>query len=459
MIQPDRVHVLKASGEHSGRYVLYWMQAAQRAECNPALEYAVREADARRLPVVVCFGLTGRYPEANLRHYAFLIDGLRDVARRLAERGIGFLLRVGSPASVTAELALDAALLIVDRGYLAHQRVWRRQLADAVACPVVEIEGEVVVPVKTAYPREAYSAAVLRRKIGPMLERFLVPLETRGPETRADRLDLGDLPDWTGLLDALDVDRAVAPVPGVEGGTEAGMALLEGFVESRLADYAERRNDPAEDRQSGLSPYLHFGHVAPVRIASRVAQAGGPGAEAFLEELIVRRELAVNYVWYSHAYDVLDGLPAWARATLEAHAGDPREHVYTVAQFEQAETHDPYWNAAQKELRVTGRMHGYMRMYWGKKILEWSPTPEAALDVALRLNNRYGLDGRDPNSYAGVAWCLGKHDRPWKERPIFGTVRYMNAAGLERKFDIGAYVARIGLLGSGLALQHAKHRV
>jgi len=450
MVQSERVRVLNSSPAQNGRYVLYWMQAAQRAEGNHALEYAVREADARRLPVVVYFGLTDRYPEANLRHYTFLMDGLREVERKLTERGIGFLVRTCAPAEGAIAVAEEAALVIVDRGYLRHQRAWRRQVADAVACPVVEIEGEAVVPVEAAYPREAYSAAVLRRKLHPILERFLVPLEARGPGTRADRLHLGDLPDWTALLEALDVDRSLASVPGAEGGTDAGVALLEAFLESGLADYAERRNDPAEDHQSGLSPYLHFGHVSPVEIARRAAQLGGAGAEAFLEELVVRRELAVNYVWYNHVYDALDGLPAWAQATLEAHAGDPREHVYTDAQFERAETHDPYWNAAQKELRLAGRMHGYMRMYWGKKILEWSPSPAQALAVGLWLNNRYGLDGRDPNSYAGVAWCLGKHDRPWKERPIFGMVRYMNAAGLERKFDIDAYVTRIGALSDPL---------
>jgi deoxyribodipyrimidine photo-lyase len=196
-----------------------------------------------------------------------------------------------------------------------------------------------------------------------------------------------------------------------------------------------------------MSPYLHFGQISPVYIVQRVLESAQAGVEEYLEELIIRRELSMNFVTYNPFYDTYGGLPDWARRTLAEHAEDPREHIYSRSEFEEARTDDPYWNAAQQELLVTGKMHGYMRMYWGKKILEWSETPEEAYRTALILNNRYELDGRDPNGYAGVAWCFGRHDRAWKERPVFGKIRYMNAAGLNRKFDAGRYAARIEALG------------
>jgi len=442
VIPKERVSVLRDGTESGGRYVLYWMQASQRARQNPALEYAVRQADTRNLPVVVYFGITEHYPEANLRHYAFLVDGLAEVQRSLAERQIAFVVRHSDPPDGAVALASDAALLVTDRGYLRHQRNWYTHVVSRVRCPVVQVEGNVVVPVDTAYPKEAYNAAVLRRKLSAYLDYFLLPLEERVPQVPARECvdDEDEGVDLGKLLGRMDIDRTVGPASGQQGGTAHALKLLNRFIEEQLPHYASSRNDPGQDNQSGLSPYLHFGHVSPVNTARQVRATGGEGADSFIEQLVVRRELAMNYVYYNSAYDALNGLPSWARKSLQAHASDPREHLYTAEQLEKADTHDPFWNAAQTELNTTGHMHGYMRMYWGKKILEWSPSPEEALRTALWLNNRYALDGRDPNSYAGVAWCLGKHDRPWKERPVFGTVRYMNAKGLMRKFDMDAYL-------------------
>ena len=256
------------------------------------------------------------------------------------------------------------------------------------------------------------------------------------------------LDDITAIVRELGVDAGVPPVPGRRGGARAAEARLRHFLARGLERYDEDRNDPGLAGQSGLSPYLHFGHISPLSVALAVRERRGAGARAFLEELIVRRELSVNMVRYSAVYDRFAVLPAWCRATLLAHAGDRREHLYTPRQLEAARTHDPYWNAAQTEMILTGSMHGYMRMYWGKKILEWTASPEQAFRTALRLNNRHQLDGRDPNGFAGVAWVFGKHDRPWAERPVFGLVRYMNAAGLERKFDMKAYVERVGKLAT-----------
>jgi len=421
------------------------MQSSQRTRDNPALEYAVRQGDARELPILVYFGLTDSYPEANLRHYTFLIDGLTEVERSLSERRISFVVRQGFPPDGAAALASGAALLVTDRGYLRHQKSWHRDMVARVRCPVIRVEGDVVVPVGTAYPREAYNAAVLRRKLRAYLDYFLVPLEAHAPQVPAR--GIGDdqaIELDESLLNRLSIDGTVGPADGQQGGTASALNHLNRFLEDRLSYYADNRNNPGADNQSGLSPYLHFGQISPVEIAHRVrAAAGEKEASSFIEQLVVRRELAANYVHFNGDYDTLAGLPSWARRTLQAHASDPRAHLYTAEQLEKAHTHDPYWNAAQTELLTTGRIHGYMRMYWGKKILEWSSSPKEAMRVALWLNNRYGLDGRDPNSYAGVAWCFGKHDRPWKERPVFGTVRYMNASGLERKFDMDAYLARV----------------
>lgn len=452
MTHPARVHIRRDGPENSaGRFVLYWMQQAQRARANPALEEAVRLADERGLPVVVGFGLDEHYPDANLRHFAFMLEGLAETARELEERGIGFVLRRGRPPEVALDLARDARILVCDRGYLRHQRQWRDRVAERAPCPVVEVEGEVVVPVEAASDRAEIGARTLRPKIRRLLDAFLDLPDERGPRRRAaaDLETLLDPDDPEALLATLDVDRSVLPVRRFRGGTSEAEARLARFLEERLEGYAEARNDPGRAATSELSPYLHFGQISPVAVAVAVQGSGAGSPQdraAFLEELVVRRELSCNFTWHVEDYDRFSALPGWARATLSAHAGDPRPALYGIAELEAADTHDPAWNAAMREMRETGYMHNYMRMYWGKKILEWSRSPEEAFATALRLDNRWFLDGRDPNGYAGVAWCFGLHDRPWPERPVFGKVRSMTAAGLARKFDVGAYIRRVDAL-------------
>jgi deoxyribodipyrimidine photo-lyase len=261
-----------------------------------------------------------------------------------------------------------------------------------------------------------------------------------------------NLDDVKGIITRLKIDGSVTPVDSFRGGASQAEQHLEGFIATKLKDYAERRSDPSLNLGSHMSPYLHFGQISPLYIALKVRQARGQSKkakDAYLEELVVRRELSMNFVQYNDTYDTFDALPQWAKDTLKAHQKDRREYVYNLEEWETARTHDPYWNAAQQEMVATGKMHNYMRMYWGKKILEWSKTPEEGYRIALYLNNKYELDGRDPNGFAGVAWCFGKHDRAWKERPVFGKVRYMNAAGLRRKFDIETYVRRVDSLAKG----------
>jgi deoxyribodipyrimidine photo-lyase len=452
-VDPRRIEDLNGlPPEPGGRFVLYWMQAAQRAAHNPALEHAVAVADGLGQGVVVGFGLTDGYPEANLRHHAFMLEGLGEAAATLRGRGIRFVLRRGDPPEVALGLAREgagagASVVVCDVGYTRFQRAWRERVAREAGRRVVSVEGEVVVPVGLASPKAEIGARTLRPKILRLREEFLRPLEEARP--RVGTLDLPGLEedldpaaDVEGSLRLLRLDRSVPPSARFRGGTAEARARLDRFV-ANLAGYAGARSDPASRHGSRLSPYLQFGQISPVEAALRAcaaAPAGDPDRAAFLEELVVRRELAHNLLRYAAGYDSLDCVPGWARATLDKHRKDRRGHVYDEAELETGRTHDPYYNAAMREMRVTGYMQGHMRMYWGKKILEYSESPEAAFAATLRLNNRHFLCGRGANAFANVAWVFGLHDRPWVERPVFGQVRYMNGRGLERKFDIAAYV-------------------
>ena len=459
--KPNRISSLNDRPVGSGRWVLYWMQQSQRADDNPALEVAIDEANRVGLPVLVVFALTDGYPEANLRHYRFMLEGLADTRRLLAERGIKLLLKLGDPPAVVSRWADQAALVVCDVGYTRHQVAWRRSVAQNAPCRVIAVEGDVIVPTGVVSAKAEYAARTIRPKIHRHLDNHLVPCPRYIPEkTDLDLDDPGlDLDDIDGLLNALTIDRKVHAVSDFFiGGPSEATRRLSTFIENSLENYAERRNAPELDATSHMSPYLHFGQISPVTIALAVrdARTGGQAdREAYLEELIVRRELAMNFVRYTPQYDRYACLPAWARKSLAEHAADRREFVYSAEDLAAGRTHDPYWNAAMTEMRETGYMHNYMRMYWGKKIIEWSETPEAAFDTALALNNLYFLDGRDPNSFAGVAWVFGLHDRAWFERDIFGKVRYMAASGLERKFDIKSYVDRMASLdGRTGALPH-----
>lgn len=399
------------------------------------------------LPVVAGFGLTADYPEANERHFAFMLEGLAETTRDLANRGIALVVRRGNPPTVAGRLAADAALVVADRSYLRHQRRWRRELAGKARCPVIQVESDVVVPAETAADKDLYAVRSLRSRLKKLWDRFLVPLAETTPrrDSLGLKLESTDISDVDTVLAGLKIDRSVGRVSQYVGGPGRARALLDEFLHNRLGKYDRLRNDPAEDVQSNMSPYLHFGQISPLEIALAVRAARGvkrTSKDAYLDQLLVWRELGINHVLYSRGYDSYSGLPAWARATLRRHLSDRRPYVYTRRQLEEADTHDPYWNAAMREMVVTGKMHGYMRMYWGKKIIEWTRSPRTAFRVTLALNNRYFLDGRDPLSYSNVAWCFGKHDRPWTSRDVFGNVRYMAATGLKRKFDIDRYVQR-----------------
>lgn len=428
-----------------GSYVLYWMQASHRVVDNPALWYAVHQANRLNLPLVCCFVFTPEYPGASVRNCHFLLEGLFEVRQKCQEMGIGFRLMSGDPPSVVATLSKNAALLVMDEGYLRPQQEWYSRTGGMVRCACVSIEANVMVPVRALSGKQEYSAATIRPKIFRQLPFFSDPIPTIRPRRKAPVGTDDDMPGETPgeFLNVFPSIGGPFRSPYFKGGTNEALTRFQRFVSDHLDAYPEERNDPTKDGLSCMSPYLHFGQISPGFLTREAIAAASPGTEPFIEELVVRRELAMNYAYYNPLYDQYEGIPAWAGRTLESHTKDKRPFLYSYSELDQAKTHDPYWNAAQEEMRVTGKMHGYMRMYWGKKIIEWSTDPKTAFSVAKSLNDRYEIDGRDPCGYTGVAWCFGTHDRPWRERAIFGTVRYMNDAGLKRKFAADGYVEKV----------------
>lgn len=452
IIQQQRIQPLNDLSIQRGRYVLYWMQQSQRAEYNHALEYGIELANHLKLPLLIVFGLMADYPEANLRHYTFMLEGLRETQAALKERGIKLIIRLGHPVDVALEVGQKAAAIICDRGYLRHQRAWRQKAAQQAGCRVVQVESDVVVPLEVVSEKAEYAARTIRPKIHKQLDEHLIEVPTF--DLNRDSINLKikgiNIHNKKKLLSSLSIDKRVTPVSQFfEGGTSNAKKHLKAFIQDGLSRYDQNSNQPQTDDVSHMSPYLHFGQISPLYLALQVKKASkslGENKDRYLEELIVRRELAINFVYYTPQYDSYDCIPAWAKQTLQEHKSDTREYIYTQKQLENAKTHDIYWNAAMNEMKFTGFMHNYMRMYWGKKILEWSETPQMAFSTTLEINNKYFVDGRDPNSFTGVAWNYGVHDRAWSERAIFGKIRYMAATGLERKCDIRAYVEKVEAL-------------
>ncbi|MGH0052205.1 MAG: deoxyribodipyrimidine photo-lyase [Sphaerochaetaceae bacterium] len=448
MVSEERIRKNNSKPSMTERsYVLYWMQASQRVQQNEALAFAIETANALGKPLAVYFGLSPSFAGACARQYRFMLEGLREVETELKEHSIPLLVSSFGVVEGIRELNSHLACLIVDRGYTKLERSWRKEVASFLDCALYEVEANVVVPVEAVSGKEEYSAATLRRKIEPMISFFAESITIPDVVQNSLSLDFpyasADLGDIPGLIATLGLEQKGGQALHLRGGSSHAYSRLETFIEHQLNGYESKRNDPSLNHVSGLSTYLHFGQISPVAIYHAVKDLDISDVPVFLEQLIVRRELACNFVFFNPAYDQYEGLPAWARRSLEAHENDPRPVTYSYEELECGATHDPYWNAAQKELVQLGGMHNYLRMYWGKKILEWSPTPKQGFNRALKLNNTYQMDGRDPNGYAGVAWCFGKHDRPWVERPIFGNIRFMNDRGLERKFNMKAYVERV----------------
>jgi deoxyribodipyrimidine photo-lyase len=439
----------RAAIDPRGECVVYRMRRAQRALDNPALNAAIAAANALARPLVVFFGLLARHPRANLRHYTFMIEGLAEVAERLARRRCGFVLRICDGADSADEFArfcaeVKPALIVCDEDPSRRDATWQREALLYPRAPLWSVDADVIVP-SILLEREQFAARTIRPRIYRRLGEFLKPVTN--PSARVPwRLErkIKSLAVSPELIARLQVDRSVNSSIAFRGGTNEALAALRRFIRERLADYSSDRNHPEIDGTSRLSPYLHFGQIGPHTLALAIRDAAAPARDrdAFLEELIVRRELAVNFVRYNPRFRVLASVEPWAHRTIREHARDPRAYHYTEKQLANAETHDVLWNAAQRQMVGSGWMHGYMRMYWAKKILEWSSSAAEAYDICVRLNDRYELDGRDPNGYAGIAWAIGgKHDRAWgPERPVYGKIRYMSFASTSRKFNSRAYI-------------------
>ncbi|MBN2734036.1 MAG: deoxyribodipyrimidine photo-lyase [Methanomicrobiaceae archaeon] len=452
VIDDSRIRQLNTRGVQNGEYILYWMQSSVRTKYNFALDYAKQKAIDSDQPLVVYFGINTQYPESNQRHLKFMLQGLKETIDELNNENITTFLKITSPDTGAVETGKNASIIVTDRGYLRLHKKWREHVASKVKCPLIQVESDIIIPVEEASLKEEWSAATIRRKINQKIPLYLREYHSHKFEIKQYKKDFPEnyfsSPDINEIISLPEINADVKPSEFFTGGYSFAKKTLLNFTLNKIASYSEFKNHPEKDCQSDISPYLHFGHISPLEIVIEIINSGYFTPDDYLEQLIIRRELAINYVTYNQNYDNFNGLPKWCINTLMEHKYDKKDFIYSIEEFEKANTHDKYWNAAQDEMRITGKMHGYMRMYWGKKIIEWSESPESAFKTAVYLNNKYSLDGRDPNSYAGIAWCFGKHDRPWKERPVFGKIRYMNNKGLERKFNMEKYVKKIKKINS-----------
>jgi deoxyribodipyrimidine photo-lyase len=445
MVDERRVTILRDGSPGRGP-VVYWMSRDQRVRDNWALLHSQDLALGLKVPLIVVFCLVPGFLNAAYRQYAFMLKGLRQVEERLAGLNIAFRLLRGDPADEIPRFLTEAGAgaLVTDFDPLRVKRQWKESVVRTITIPMYEVDAHNIVPCRAASQKQEYAAYTIRPKIRKALPSFLHDLRgiRRHLHTSGER---AVVTDWDALLGEIVADRTVPEVTWLEPGEGPAGRALKSFIQERLPRYHDLRNDPARNGQSDLSPYLHFGHLACQRVALEVLKADvhRDSIEGFIEELIVRRELSDNFCFYNANYDSFKGFPAWARKSLDEERHTGREYLYSAGQFEAAATHDELWNAAQSEMVQRGKMHGYMRMYWAKKILQWTESPEQAMDIAIRLNDRYELDGRDPNGYAGIAWSIGGvHDRAWPRRPVFGKVRYMSHGGCRSKFDVDAYIAR-----------------
>ena len=447
----SRVTKLNDTTENKkGRYVLYWMQMFKRASHNYALNFAIEMANERGLPLVVYEGLKFYYPWANDRFHTFILEGVAEKHAEFAERGIRYIFYLQrhdrDPRNTVAQLAREAALLVTDDFPCFIIPKHNERIAQ-LDLPVYAVDANGMVPL-SVLPKEEYAAYTIRPRINRLLPDLPRKIVTPHVDVQKASLEV-DCPETTVTADNIaelvsecDIDHTVKPSDRYHGGTKAGRKRLAHFVQHILPHYEKTHNEPSIDGVSRLSPYLHFGFLSSQEIVAAVEQskAPTPAKLAYLEQAIVRRELSYNFTRHNPHYDSLRSLPDWAQQTMRDHANDPRPVLFGAETIEAAETYDELWNAAQRELVITGHLHNYVRMLWGKKVIEWQRSYEMAFELLVHLNNKYALDGRNPNSYAGILWCFGKHDRPWFDREIFGTMRYMTSQSMAKKINARRYI-------------------
>lgn len=425
--------------------IVYWMSRDQRIDSNWAFSYAQRLSIEHKLPLRIVFTLSPVFLDATLRQYSFMIEGLKQVEKRASSLNIPFTLLLGDvvPSFVDFLQTHQIAAIISDFDPLKIKRIWKEKILSETTVPLIEVDAHNIVPCRFVSQKVEFGAYTIRPKIKRNLdEYFEIPPQPKQNEFAI--FPVNNTTNWDEVYSLLKVSNSVLPSTVYLPGREEGLSVLQTFIQQKVEFYGSLRNDPTKGMISNLSPYLHFGQISAIECAVQAKQLEEEFPESvasFLEELIVRRELSDNFCLYNSRYDSFDGFPDWAKNSLNDHRNDKREFTYSLEEFENSSTHDALWNAAQNEMVRTGKMHGYMRMYWAKKILEWTKTPEEAHSIAIYLNDRYQIDGRDPNGYVGVAWSIGGvHDRAWFERPIYGKIRYMNYNGCASKFDVKQYI-------------------
>jgi len=441
------------------KYVLYWSQMNRRVESNHALAYAAQVANERRVPLLVYEGLTYSYRGANDRIHTFVLEGVPETGTSLRRIHAGYFFylraRRSSPNDVLYRLAADATCVITDDYPVFIASDHNRSVPEKIGVSYIAVDSSCVVPM-SVHQKQAYAAFSIRPKIHAELPKYLtavvpvrlkrrwadnlLPAELKNLRTKVTQANIPR------LVAECEINHSVKPSISFTGGALAAKKHLDVFLDKRLSRYAGDKNQPSKHATSDLSAYLHFGQISSLDVALKArahAKKHRLMDGEFLEELIVRRELSFNFARFSPSVESLEVLPDWCRRTMAKHASDKRPKIYSREQLETGQTGDPLWNAAQKELLLRGTIHGYYRMYWGKKVIEWTRTYEEARRLLIEFHDVYALDGRDPNTYANVLWLFGLHDRPWFERPVFGQLRYMSLEGMRRKTDTAAYIEEI----------------
>jgi deoxyribodipyrimidine photo-lyase len=423
------------------------MSRDQRAENNHALWVAAELSARHNLPLFVYFHGYLKKSVRIRQQFDFMYEGLYEVQEQLKSLGIPLIVTTGDLVSTLKEIDTEYSphTWIMDFHSLVGFKRNIESLKKVSKATIIAVDTHNVVPVFVASQKQEWAAYTLRPKIHKLLPHFLKPLPQL-PNFHTAQLDqLKETVSLQEVHSMVNASNVEGYVPTILPGRRQALKSMQRFIEEILPTYSEMRNDPSDDHQSNLSPYFHFGTLSTLEVALSIQKSAhneSEGANSFIDESFVRIELADNFCYYNEAYRTSEGIPEWAVKTLKQHQNDKREYVYTLSDLEIANTHDEAWNASQRQMTTTGKMHGYMRMYWAKKILEWTSSYDDAIKYAIYLNDKYELDGLDPNGYVGILWSIGGlHDRPWIERPIFGQVRYMNAAGLARKFDIQKYIA------------------
>lgn len=429
--------------------IFYWMQREHRIHDNWALLYTQQLAKKNNQDFAIIFCLRTHAIDFTQRLIDFMVNGLKEVEENAAKLDIPFYFLIGSPPVKIPEFLehQQAGAIVTEFHSLRMERGWRESIATSINLPMYEVDTRNIIPCWQVSPKQEYGAYTLRPKYHRQLSEYLDDIPK--PEKQNNKFLKMKPVNWDAIDKEVSKDMSVKKLTWIKPGEKAAKEKLREFIFDKLSSYHEERNDPVKDGQSGLSPYLHFGHISSQRIVLEIRKHKIPTAaeEAFIEELTVRRELSDNYCYYNKNYDSPEGFPSWAQNTLGEHLHDEREHIYTLEELESCKTHDELWNAAMTQAIKTGVMHGWLRMYWAKKIFEWSKSPTDAMNHATFIMDKWFIDGREPNGFTGIAWSMGGvHDRAWFERPIFGKIRYMSYYGAKKKFDIAAYVKKVASL-------------